>query len=149
MSLLEKSKKDMITAMKKQDKEKLIVLRMIKGALQLESINTKTEATEELFIDVVGKQIKLRNDSITEFAKGNRQDLIEQAEKEIAILKEYLPEQLSEIEISSIIDIAIQNVKPSSPKDMGLVMKEVTPLVKGKADMKVVSSLIKAKLENL
>jgi len=149
MSLLEKSKKDMITAMKKQDKEKLVVLRMIKGALQLESINNKTEITEELFIDIVGKQIKLRNDSITEFAKGNRQDLIDQSEREIAILKEYLPEQLSEIEISSIIDIAIQNVKPASPKDMGLVMKEVTPLVKGKADMKIVSNLIKAKLENL
>ena len=149
MSLLEKSKKDMIDAMKKQDKERLTVLRMVKGALQLESINNKKEIDEELFIDTVGKQIKLRNDSITEFAKGNRQDLIEQAEKEIAILKDYLPEQLSELEISSIIEIAIQNVKPTSPKDMGLIMKEITPLVKGKADMKIVSSLIKVKLENL
>ena len=149
MSLLEKSGKDMIEAMKNKDKERLTVLRMIKGAMQLESINNKRDINEELFIEIVGKQIKLRNDSITEFAKGNRSDLIEQVEKEVAILTDYLPEQLSEGEVTEIIEKAIKSTNASSPKDMGLVMKEVTPLLKGKADMKVASSIIKEKLESL
>lgn len=146
MNLLEKSQKDMIDAMKSKDKDRLTVLRMVKGALQLESINNKKEVNEELFIETVGKQIKLRNDSLAEFSKANRTDLVEQVEKEITILKEYQPEQLTEEEISKIIEDVIEKVKPTSSKDMGLVMKEVTPLVKGKADMKIVSEIIKSKL---
>ena len=149
MSFLEKSQKDMIDAMKSKDKDRLTVLRMVKGAMQLDSINNKKEINEEMFIDTVGKQIKLRNDSLVEFTKANRTELMEQTEKEISILKEYLPEQLTEEELINIINKVVEQVKPTSPKDMGLIMKEVTPLVKGKADMKLVSSLIKEKLENL
>ena len=149
MNLLEKSQKDMIEAMKSKDKDRLTVLRMVKGAMQLESINNKKEVNEELFIEIVGKQIKLRNDSITEFTKANRTDLTNQTQKEIDILKEYLPAQLSNDEIEEIINETIKKLNPSGPKEMGLIMKEVTSLVKGKADMKVVSGIIKERLENL
>ncbi|MBR4262511.1 MAG: GatB/YqeY domain-containing protein [Bacilli bacterium] len=143
MNLYEKFNQDMVSSMKEQNKERLTVLRMIKGAMQLEHINNKKEMNEELLIDVVGKQIKMRNDSLEEFKKGNREDLIKQTEDEIKILTEFLPEQLSEEEVDKIIDEVFAKVNPTSPKEMGLVMKEVTPLLKGKADMKEVSTKIK------
>lgn len=146
MDLYEKFNKDMVEAMKNKDKERLTVLRMIKGAMQLDHINNKKEMDESLLIDAVSKQIKMRNDSLEEFKKGNREDLIEQTEKEIAILNEYLPEQLSEEEVDAIIEEAFAKVNPTSAKEMGLIMKEVTPKLKGKADMKEVSNKIKNKL---
>ena len=146
MDLYEKFNKDMVEAMKNKDKERLTVLRMIKGAMQLDHINNKKEMDESLLIDSVSKQIKMRNDSLEEFKKGNREDLIEQTEKEIAILNEYLPEQLSEEEVDAIIEEAFAKVNPTSAKEMGLIMKEVTPKLKGKADMKEVSNKIKNKL---
>ena len=88
MNLLEKMKSDLITAMKEKDKERLTVLRMVKGAIQLEVINNKKEENEELLIDVVSKQIKMRKESISEFEKGGRNDLIEATQKEIDILSE-------------------------------------------------------------
>jgi len=149
MNLLDKMKQDLVLAMKEKDKEKLTVLRMVKGAMQLEHINNKKEENEELLIDVVSKQIKMRNESIKEFEKGNREDLINQTQSEINILKEYLPKQLSEEEVDSIINDVFEKVKPTSPKDMGLIMKEATPLLKGKADMKLVSDKIKERISNL
>ena len=149
MNLYDKMKNDLIQAMKDKDKDRLTVLRLVKGAMQLEHINNKKEENEELFIDVVSKQIKSRNESIVEFEKGNRQDLIDQTQKEIDILKEYLPAQLSEEEVDSIIDEVFKKVNPTSPKDMGSVMREATPLLKGKADMKLVSEKIKEKINNL
>ena len=146
MNLYEKFNQDMVTSMKEQNKERLTVLRMIKGAMQLEHINNKKEMNEELLIDVVSKQIKMRNDSLEEFKKGSREDLVKQTEDEIKILNEFLPEQLTEEEIDKIIDEVFAKVNPSSPKEMGLVMKEVTPLLKGKADMKEVSNKIKNRL---
>ncbi len=146
MNLYEKFNQDMISSMKEQNKERLAVLRMIKGAMQLEHINNKKEMNEELLIDVVSKQIKMRNDSLEEFKKGNREDLVKQTEEEIKVLNEYLPEQLSEEEVDKIIDEVFAKVNPSSAKEMGLVMKEVTPLLKGKADMKEVSNKIKNRL---
>lgn len=149
MNLYEKFNQDMISAMKNKEKEKLTVIRMVKGAMQLEHINNKKEMNEELLIDVVSKQIKMRNDSIEEFKKGNREDLINKTQEEIEILKEYLPAQLTSEEIDAIIDEAIEEVKPTSPSMMGLVMKTVSPKVKGKADMKEVSSKIKEKLAEM
>lgn len=149
MNLLDKMKQDLVAAMKEKDKEKLTVLRMVKGAMQLEHINNKKEENEELLIDVVSKQIKMRNESIKEFEKGNREDLIAQTQSEINILKEYLPQQLSEEEIDSIIGQVFDKVNPTSPKDMGLIMREATPLLKGKADMKLVSDKIKERINNL
>lgn len=147
MNLVETLQNDLVMAMKSKDKDKLSVLRMVKGAMQLEHINNKKELTDELAVDVISKQIKTRNESIKEFEKGNRQDLIDQTKKEIALLQEYLPEQLSKEEIIEIVDQAFEKINPQGPRDMGLIMKEVTPSLKGKADMGEVSKLIKDKLE--
>ncbi len=147
--MLEKFNNDIIKAMKEKDQLRLTVLRMVKGAMQLEKINNKKEIDEDLLTECIAKQIKLRNDSISEFAKANRQDLVDKNNEEIAILKEYLPVQLSSEEIDVIIDEAFKVVNPTSAKDMGLIMREVTPKVKGKADMKLVSDKIKNKLSTL
>lgn len=149
MDLYEKMKKDLINAMKEKDKERLDVLRLVKGAMQLENINNKKELNEELFIDIVSKQLKMRNDSIVEFKKGKRSDLIEKTNKEINILKEYLPEQLSQEEVNQIIEDVFNRINPTSSKEMSIIMKEVTPLLKGKTDMKLVSEKIKNKICNL
>lgn len=147
--MLEKFNKDIINAMKAKDQTRLTVLRMVKGAMQLDSINNKKEINDELLIDNVSKQIKLRNDSIVEFEKANRNDLIEKNKEEIEILKEYLPTQLTSDEIDEILNEVFDTVKPTSSKDMGSIMREVTPKVKGRADMKLVSDKIKEKLNTL
>ena len=112
--------KDIVTAMKEKDKEKLTVLRMVKGAMQLEEINKKEELTDEDVIGIIAKQIKTRKESIVEFEKGNRQDLIDQTNAEIKILEEYMPEQLSEEEVDQIIEQAFTTVNPESMKDFGI-----------------------------
>lgn len=144
--LVEKLKKDMVEAMKAKDKEKLTVIRMVKAALDKERIDKKVEVNDDLLIDVVNKQVKLRNDSIEEFKKASRDDLVNKTEEELNILRDYLPEQLSEEEVNTIIEDVIKQVNASSIKDMGNVMKEVTPKVKGRADMKHVSEIIKSRL---
>lgn len=140
---------DLVNAMKNQDKETLSVLRMVKGAIQLEEINKKSELSDEDFIGVVSKQIKTRKESIVEFEKAGRNDLIEQTQKEIEILNKYMPEQLSEEEVLKIIDEAFNTVNPQTQSDMGKLMGFVTPKLKGKADMSFVSKTIKERLSNL
>lgn len=146
MNLVEQLKQDMITAMKDKDKDRLTVIRMVKAALDKEKIDKKIEITDDLLIDVVNKQIKMRNDSIEEFKKASRDDLVESVTKEVEVLMNYLPEQLSEEEVESIISEVITTVDASTMKDMGKVMQEVTPKVKGRFDMKKVSEIIKSKL---
>lgn len=140
--------KDIMAAMKSQDKERLTVLRSVKGAMQLEEINKKKDLDDNEVIAVISKQIKIRKESIAEFAKGNRQDLVDQTEQEIAILNEYMPEQLSDEEVSKIIDEAIKEVNPTAPSDMGKVMKLLTPKLTGKADMSNVSKLVKERINS-
>ena len=149
MSLVEQINEDVKTAMKNQDKEKLNVIRMVKSALQMAKINLKHDLSDEEAIDVIEKQIKMRNDSIEEFKKAARDDLIKQYTDEINILKVYMPEQLSYEEVVSIIEDAFNEIKPTSPKQMGLIMKNITPKVKGKYDMKEISNIIKEKLSSL
>lgn len=147
--MIENFNNDIIKAMKEKNQNRLMVLRMVKGALQLEKINNKKELTDELFIDVVTKQIKMRNDSINEFKKANRTDLIDKTQLEIDILNEYLPTQLTLEEVNAVIDESFKNISPSSMKDMGLIMKDVTPKIKGRYNMQEVSTIIKDKLNNL
>lgn len=149
MTLLEQLNKDMIEAMKNKDSFKLGVIRMAKGAIQLEGINKKKELTDEDVVSVISKQIKMRNDSISEFTKANRMDLVEQNKKEVEILSKYMPEQLSLEEVNKILDEAFTKINPTSSKDIGLIMKEISPKLKGKADMGEVNALIKARLANL
>ena len=146
MPLSEKINNDLKEAMKNKDSFRLGVIRMIKGAMQLAKPNPREELTDEDVIMVISKQIKMRKDSIKEFAAAGRSDLVEQKEKEIEILNTYMPNQLTEEELNEIIDKAFEEVKPSSPKDMGLLMKTISPLVKGKADMSLVNKLVKERL---
>lgn len=148
MTLLDTINNDMKNYMKEKDSFSLGVVRMVKGAIQLESINKKKELTDEEIISVISKQIKMRKDSIVEFEKGNRQDLVEQNKKEIEILNKYMPEQLSMEEINKIIDEAFLLIKPTSSKEQGLIMKEITPKLNGRADMSLVSGIIKDRLNN-
>lgn len=149
MTLNERINSDMVTYMKNKDSFSLGVVRMVKGAIQLEKINLKRDLNDEEVIAVVSKQIKMRNDSINEFTKAGREDLIEQYKKEIEVLNKYMPEQLSSSEVEKIIDEAFAKVNPTGPKDMGLIMKEVSPKLKGRADMGKVNAIIKEKLSNL
>ena len=142
----EKILKDLIDAMKSQNKEVLTVLRSVKGAIQLEEINKKHELSDEEVIGVLSHQIKTRKESSMEFEKANRMDLKEQTDKEIEILNTYMPEQLSEEELIKIIDEVFDAVKPETVKDMGKVMGAITPKVKGRCDMSEVSRIIKDKL---
>lgn len=144
--MLEKFKKEMITAMKERDKVKLNTLRAVKGAMQLEVINNKREESDELLLDVINKQIKMRNDSIEEFEKAGRDDLVNSYKSEIDILEEYMPKKLSEDEINKILDLGISESGASSVRDLGSVMRIVTPKVKNRCDMKVVTGMLKDKL---
>lgn len=144
--MVEKLKVDMIESMKNKEKERLTVIRMVKAAMDQEHIDRKRELNDELLIDVVNKQIKMRRDSIAEFEKGNREDLIEKTKNEITILEAYLPEQLELEEVEKIINEIFDIVKPEGQRDMGKVMKEPTLRLKGKTDMKKVSEMIKEKL---
>ena len=147
--MYDRIKEDIVKALKEKDTLKLQTLRGIKGEVDLEHINKKVEINDDLVITVLSRGIKTRKESIVEFEKGNRDDLINKTNDEIKLLQTYLPAQLSDEEINKILDDAFNKVNPTSPKEMGLIMKEVTPLLKGKADMGKVSAMIKERLNNL
>lgn len=149
MDLVTKINDDLKNAMKNKDKDKLNVIRMIKSSIQLAKIDLKREPTDDDVIDIISKQIKMRKDSIAEFTKAKRDDLVSQYQAEIEVLKTYMPEQLSLEEVEKIIDQAISDIKPTSKKQMGIIIKEVSPKVKGKFDMGEVSKIVKDRLENL
>jgi uncharacterized protein YqeY len=145
--MLEKITNDMISAMKSKDKDTLDVIRMIKGAIQLEEINKKKKLEDDEIISIISKQIKMRRESIEEFKKANRTDLIDKNEHEIEILNKYLPIQLTDEELNNIIDEVIKKTEAKSQNDIGKLMKELIPLIKGKADMSKVNFIIKTKLD--
>ena len=120
---------DLKEAMKSQDKFKLSVLRMLKSNLQAAKIENKGELSDDQAIAVIKKQVKVRESSKEEYLSYNRQDLAENLEKEIAVLKEYLPEELSDDEIDRIIDEVFEQEKPESIKDMGRIIKSVASIV--------------------
>ena len=147
--MYDKIKSDIVTALKNKDILKLQTLRGIKGEVDLEHINKKVDINDELVITILSRGIKTRRESILEFEKGNREDLITKTQEEIDLLQQYLPKQLTEEEVNQVLDSAFNKVNPTSPKEMGLIMREVTPLLKGKADMSVVSGMIKERLAKL
>ncbi len=149
MTIIERLNSDLKDAMKSKDELTLNVIRMAKGAIQLEKINQKKELSDDEVVNIIGKQIKLRKDSITEFEKAKREDLVKQNLCEIEILNKYMPEKLSSDEINAIIDEAFKKINPIGIKDMGAIMKEISPKLKGRADMGSVNSIIKDKLNNL
>ena len=145
--MYEKINEDLKNAMKEKDTFKLSVLRMLKSALQLEQIAKKHELDDNEVAAVLKKQVKVRKDSLEEYKKYDKAELVESLEKEIAILAAYLPEEMNKEDIKKVVEDAINEVKPTSMKDMGLVMKKVNELLVGKnADMSLVSKLVKEKI---
>ena len=142
----EKIKKDLINSMKEQDKFKLSVLRMLKSALQKEEINKKSDLTDEEVLNVIKKEVKVRNASLEEYIEYNRNDLANNLKKEIEILKTYLPKELSHEELIKIIDEQFDIINPTSIKDIGNVIKAVSSIVGTRADMSEVSKIVKEKL---
>lgn len=145
----EKINNDLKEAMKSGDKFKLSVLRMLKSALQLEAIKEKKELSDEEVMGVIKRNVKQRKDSIAEFEKYNKQEEIVNLEKEIEILKAYLPEELSEEQIDEEISKVFEEVKPASMKDMGKMMKMLTEKIGTVADMSLVSKKVKDRLMNV
>lgn len=146
MALYDKVISDMTAAMKEQEKFKLSVLRMLKSALQLEKINKKHDLTDDEVLAVIKKQVKTRKDSVVEFEKYNKDEEVAKLNQEIEILSSYLPEELSLEDINKAIDEIFAELNPESIKDMGRVMKEATARIGAKADMSLVSSIVKEKL---
>ena len=146
MNLNDKIANDLKEAMKNQDKFSLSVLRMLKSALQLEKIQAKKDLDDKEVIAVIKRNVKQRKDSIEEFKKYGKQEEVETLEKEIEILKKYLPEELSEEEINKKIDEVFEEVKPESIKDMGRIMKILTEQIGSVADMGIVSKKVKERL---
>ena len=147
MSLKEQLFADLKTAMKEKDTLKKDTVQLIRsGILQIEKDN-KVELDDEGVIDVISKQLKSRRDSLPDYIKSGREDLIEKLNQEIESLLSYLPEQLSEDDIQTIVEEAIAQTGATTIKEMGKVMGIVTAKVKGRADMKVVGGLVKKMLQ--
>lgn len=148
MALKEQLFADLKTAMKEKDTIRKDTIQLIRsGILQVEKDN-KIELGDDDIIDVIAKQLKSRRDSLPDFEKSGRTDLIERLNKEIEILLNYLPEQLSESDIQKMVEDTVNELGVSSMKDMGKVMAAITPRVKGRADNKVVSNFVKQMLQN-
>ncbi len=141
MSLSEKINQDMIRALKAREKEKLAVLRGLKSDLKYRQIDKGDELTDEDVIGVLSSQAKKRRESIEEFQKGGREDLVQKEQAELDIITSYLPEQLSEDRLREIINEAIAETGADSPQKVGLVMKIVMPQIRGQADGKRVNQL--------
>lgn len=134
---------DLKTALKSGAKDKVSTLRMLIAALKNKKIDKRRDLTEEEVLDSVRSMIKQRKDSIEQFSKGGRQDLVDKETSEVAVLEAYLPKQLSREEVESMVREAIAQTGAQGAKDMGKVMKTLIPMISGRADGKLVSELVK------
>ncbi len=146
MSLIAQIQDDVKTAMKNKDKERLAALRLITAAIKQKEVDERVEVDDTGALAILEKMVKQRKDSIEQFAKASRDDLIAKEQFELDIIQNYMPEQLSEAEISSLIDEAVAASGAASMKDMGKVMGQLKPKLQGRADMGLVSKLVKDKL---
>lgn len=146
MSLKDRISEDMKAAMKAHEKDRLAVIRMVRSAIRQTEIDGKKDLDDEGVIAVISKELKMRKDSLEEFKKGGRDDLVEKTQAEIDVLLPYLPEQLSEDEVKALVKEAVEQTGAASMKDMGKVMGVLMPKVKGRADGKLVNSIVKGML---
>lgn len=141
---------DLKDAMRAKDELKTSVIRMAKSAIKYKEVEGTNKVLDEAgILQILTTMVKQRRDSIAEYQKGNRPELAEKEEKEIALIQAYLPQQLSAAELSAEVAKAITEAAAKSPKDMGNVMKLVTPRLKGKAEGKLISDEVKAQLQKL
>ena len=141
MSLKEKLMEDLKDSMKNKDIIKKNTITMVRAAIKQKEVDERIEVSEEAILDIISKQLKEKKGAIEDFTKGNRQDLVELTEKEIDILLQYLPKQLSEEEVKKILIDIIQEINATSMKDIGMIMKAVMPKVKGRADGNMVNKI--------
>lgn len=147
MSLLERLNIDMKQAMRNKEKDRLTTIRMVKASLQNEAIKFgKQELSEEEELTVLSREVKQRKDSLQEFEKAGRQDLVEKIQTELKHVEIYMPQQLSEEEVTEIVKEAIAETGAASKADMGRVMAVLMPKVKGKADGSLVNKLVQQHL---
>lgn len=146
MSLKEQLNDGMKEAMKARDDLRLSVIRMIRSAVHNREIDQKQELDDQGIIEVLSTLVKQRRESIRLYREGNRPDLVEKEEAELVVLLGFLPAQLTHEEISALVGRVIAETGASGPKDMGKVMKAVTPLIAGRADGKTVSDLVRQQL---
>lgn len=137
---------DVKTAMRSKDKERLGTLRLLTAAIKQIEVDQRIELDDDNIVAIIEKMLKQRKDSIEQFEKAGRNELAEIEIKEVAILKEFMPEQLSDADVDALIDEAISASGAEAMKDMGKVMGMLKPKLAGKADMGAVSGKIKAKL---
>lgn len=147
MSLKEKLMEDMKSSMKNKDTLRKNTITMVRASIKQREVDERIELTDEDIIDIIAKQVKEKRDVIQDFEKGGREDLVEQTKKEIEILLEYLPKQLTEEEVEEIVKETIKEVDAKSIKDIGLIMKSVMPKIKGKADGSMVNSIARKYLK--
>ena len=148
MSLREKILEDIKTAMKSKEADRLSAIRFLQAAVKNREIELRPNGiTEQDIIAVIKKQAKQRRDSISEFEKAGRKDLVDKEKFELTVLEEYLPAQMSEADVAKIVDEVIKSQAATSLKQMGGVIKEVMSKTGGMADGKVISDLVKSKLQ--
>ena len=144
--LLQEILADIKAAMKAHDSVTLEVLRTLHSDIKNVAINAKKDVTDDTVLDVLAKSIKQRNESIEMLRKGGREENAQEEEKTLAVYQKYLPKQLSEDEVKALIEEIKAQVGAQGPKDMGKIMKELTPKTKGRFDGRRVSDLVKAAL---
>ena len=149
MSLLKRLQTDMITAMKNRNKDTLAVVRMLKASVQNAQIEVGHDLTPDEEVAVMSREYKQRKESLEEFQKAGRQDLIDKTNNELKVVEKYMPKQLSADDVKKIVTETVQQVGAASMKDFGKVMGAVMPKVKGQADGKLVNQTVKETLSNL
>ena len=146
MSLKERIQQDMKDAMRAGNKPRLAAIRLILASIKQKEVDERKDLDDAEITAVLDRMVKQRRESISHFEKAGRNDLVEQETAELAIIREYLPEQLSQDQLHALIDDAMEQTGASSIKDMGKVMGHLKPKLQGRADMGAVSALIKARL---
>jgi len=136
----------MKTAMRAKDTARLGAIRLLQAAIKQREVDERIELDDTQVIEVIEKMLKQRRDSITQYKAANRQDLVDVEEFEVSVLQGYLPQQLTEAEVSELLDKVVADTGASGMKDMGKVMAAIKPLVTGRADMGKISGLIKTRL---
>ena len=146
MSLKEKLQEDLKSSMKNKDTIKKSVVTLIRAAIKQHEVDNRVELAYDAIIDIISKQLKQRKDSLAEFEKANRDDLVEETKSEIQVLEGYLPQQLSEEELEKIVIETIAEVGATSMKDMGKIMATIKPKTAGRADGRKINELVKKNL---
>jgi uncharacterized protein len=145
-SLKQRIQEDMKSAMRAKEKQRLGVIRLIQAAIKQREIDEQISLDETQVIAVLDKMLKQRRDSLAQYEKANRQDLADQETFEIKVIQEYLPQPLTEAELTLLIETALKEIEASSIKDLGKVMGWLKPKVQGRADMKTLSATLKQRL---